>query len=304
MKHYWYTMALAGSLIIAGAVLLPPGSSVLPPAAEQTAASESGENGGADLEADAAPGKDAVPGTDAAAPGDAVASGSTVASGDAAAPGGTVTSGDAADHITPSEAPGAGAEPSQENASPTSFSGSLFIGDSRTVGLGEYGGLDGAEVFANTGMSCFNLLSAEETTSDGSKKTLEQLLAEKQFSTIYLMLGINEMGYPNDSIVKQYTKIVNLIKTAQPNAYLILEANLHVTQAKSDSNPTYGNDRINALNGEIFQIAAANGCGYLDINSLFDDAGGALNPQYSTDGAHVLGKYYRQWAQWLLEQKA
>ena len=37
--------------------------------------------------------------------------------------------------------------------SPDYFSGSLFIGDSRTVGLMEYGGMDKADFFATTGMS-------------------------------------------------------------------------------------------------------------------------------------------------------
>ena len=41
----------------------------------------------------------------------------------------------------------------------TDFSEALFIGDSRTVGLYEYGNLGRAEVFANSGMSVFNLLN-------------------------------------------------------------------------------------------------------------------------------------------------
>ncbi len=43
----------------------------------------------------------------------------------------------------------------------------LFIGDSRTVGLSEYGDLGNADVFADSGMSVFNLLDRKK------KKALE-----------------------------------------------------------------------------------------------------------------------------------
>ncbi|MFQ8823475.1 MAG: hypothetical protein ACLR8Q_01045 [[Ruminococcus] lactaris] len=55
----------------------------------------------------------------------------------------------------------------------------LFIGDSRTVGLSEYGDLGNADVFADSGMSVFNLLDSKPKKGAGSDKTLNQLLEEK-----------------------------------------------------------------------------------------------------------------------------
>ena len=37
------------------------------------------------------------------------------------------------------------------------------------------------------------------------------------------MLGLNELGYPYDSIVKQYGKLVEEIHNAQPSAKIFLE---------------------------------------------------------------------------------
>lgn len=181
------------------------------------------------------------------------------------------------------------------------FSGVLFIGDSRTVGLSEYGDLGNADVFANTGMSSFNLAAAEETV-DGEKMTLQTLLSTKQYDTILLMLGINELGYPENQVVRQYRSVVDEIRSLQPNAKLVLQANLHVTAKKAQSNPVYSNEKLNALNAQIQQIAADTGCAYLDENPLFDDAEGNLAAEYSADGAHILGKYYKEWTQWLAEQ--
>ncbi|WP_434694374.1 hypothetical protein [Hungatella sp. SB206] len=50
------------------------------------------------------------------------------------------------------------------------FSSVLFIGDSRTVGLSEYGDLGQADVFANSGMSVFNLFEARVSVKGGEKR--------------------------------------------------------------------------------------------------------------------------------------
>lgn len=182
---------------------------------------------------------------------------------------------------------------------PADFSGALFIGDSRTVGLSEYGDLGEAEVFANTGMSVFNLFASEASLKDGSKTTLEQVLAGNRYQTIYLMLGINELGYKNYEIVERYKTVVDKIKEMQPDAILVLEANLHVTEEKSAQSPIYNNQNINALNQEIEQIAKSRGCFYIDVNEIFDDDSGNLDAGFSSDGSHVYGKYYSVWGDWL-----
>lgn len=179
------------------------------------------------------------------------------------------------------------------------FTDVLFIGDSRTVGLSEYGDLRNAEVFANSGMSVFNLFDTKVRGKDGSKKSLEQVLAQKQFHTIYLMLGINELGYGSHQTVVQYQSVVDAIKLRQPDAAIVLEANLHVTQEKSAQSPIYNNENIDFLNNEIKKIAENNACYYIDVNEIFDDETGSLNASYSTDGSHILGKYYSVWVEWL-----
>ncbi|MFR2827982.1 MAG: GDSL-type esterase/lipase family protein [Enterocloster bolteae] len=179
------------------------------------------------------------------------------------------------------------------------FSDTLFIGDSRTVGLSEYGDLGKAVVFADSGMSVFNLLDAQVSLGNGHKQNLDQVLSSANFKTIYLMLGINELGYDNPSIVRRYREIVDWIGKKQPEATLVLEANLHVTGEKSARNGIYNNQRINALNHAIRNIAEDTGCPYIDVNPIFDDGNGNLSAAYSTDGAHILGKYYSVWVDWI-----
>ena len=179
------------------------------------------------------------------------------------------------------------------------FSSVLFIGDSRTVGLSEYGDLGQADVFANSGMSVFDLFEARVSVKGGENKTLEEVLASENYRTIYLMLGINELGYEDKAIVNQYRSVVERIRAEQPAAALVLEANLHVTGEKAAKSNIFNNQRIDALNKSIKTIAEDTGCRYIDVNSLFDDENGNLSVAYSTDGAHILGKYYSVWVEWI-----
>lgn len=59
------------------------------------------------------------------------------------------------DKVKPEDAPFTTADASY-------FNDALFIGDSRTMGLKEYGQMEGAEFFANTGMSVYNVKDKAE----------------------------------------------------------------------------------------------------------------------------------------------
>ena len=180
------------------------------------------------------------------------------------------------------------------------FQDALFIGDSRTMGLAEYADIGGAVVFANTGMNIYRLYSLKNAVHD-QEPYLEDILAEKQYRKIYLMLGINELGYDAEQTVKRYEEEVLKLSELQPEAKIVLEANLHVTKERSESDAIFNNENIDRINGNIRQIAEKHGFSYIDVNEIFDDETGALNPECTHDEVHVLGKYYQQWADWIRE---
>lgn len=181
------------------------------------------------------------------------------------------------------------------------FDDALFIGDSRTVGLHEYGNLGNAEVVADSGMNVYKIFEKEFVTVSGGKKQLETILQERQFGKVYLMLGINELGYDFDRTVSRYADLLAEIRKLQPEALIFLEANLHITGAKSEDSPIYTNENINRFNQAVEQMADGQSVFYLDVNELFDDEDGNLAEMYTVDHAHVLGKYYTDWVDWILE---
>lgn len=181
------------------------------------------------------------------------------------------------------------------------MSNALFIGDSRTVGLMEYSGLE-SDFFASVGMSVYNVEDEEVSVPNVGKVTLDQLLSNRGYDTIYLMLGINELGYDMDQTVNVYGKLVEDISKSQPNAKIMIQANLHVTQEKSQNHDYITNERIDEFNDKTAGLADGKNIFYLDANPEYDDENGAMSPEVTSDGAHLYAKYYEQWGTWIKEE--
>lgn len=242
-------------------------------------------------------------GTEGTVSGGGIVSGDETLSGNGTAPeDGTGESGDLSMDGEAGEI-GSG-EPSadreEEPAPELFFQDTLFIGDSRTMGLAEYADLNNAVVFANTGMNIYRLYTLKNAVR-GQETYLEDILAKKQYRKIYMMLGINELGYDEAQTVKRYEEEVLKLRESQPDAKIILEANLHVTAARSERDNIFNNAGIDRINESIRKIAEKYGFSYIDVNEIFDDEAGGLNPDYTHDEVHVLGKYYQQWADWIRE---
>ena len=185
-----------------------------------------------------------------------------------------------------------------------SMDDALFIGDSRTVGLCEYSEIPGADFFADVGMSVFNIYKKTVSVPTVGKLTLTQLLTNKKYGKIYIMLGINEIGYPFDSLIAKYKELLDFVSEKQPGAEIFIQANLHVTKARSDKDKVINNPAINKLNEKLKTFADGKHIYYLDANTLFDDANGNLSADKTGDSAHPYGKYYMLWGKWIINQTA
>ena len=185
-----------------------------------------------------------------------------------------------------------------------SMADALFIGDSRTVGLMEYAGIDGANYFCTVGMSVYNIHKKPVSVPNVGKVTLTELLNGKKYGKIYIMLGVNEVGYEFSSTVEKYRELIEFIKDKQSNAVIFIQANLHVSKSRSDSDKVVNNIAINGLNTELSKLADGKRIFYLDANILFDDEAGGLSADKSEDSTHLYAKYYKEWGEWIVRQTA
>lgn len=180
----------------------------------------------------------------------------------------------------------------------------LFIGDSRTVGIMEYAGINDADYFCAVGMSVYNVGKKTVSVPNVGKVTLTELLNRKKYDKIYIMLGINEVGYKLESTVKKYGELLDFIKIRQNDAVIFIQANLHVTKKLSDKDKVVNNIAIDRLNTEFSKFADGKTEFYLDANVLFDDKNGGLDSDKSEDSTHLYAKYYKEWGKWIIKQTA
>ncbi len=180
----------------------------------------------------------------------------------------------------------------------------LFIGDSRTVGLMDYAQIDGASFFASVGMNVYNIHSKPVSVPSIGKITLEDLLQSKRYGKIYIMLGINELGYNMNRTVEKYNELTRYIREKQPDAFIFIQANLCVTKSRSDTDKIINNTTISKLNTALAALADGETIFYLDANTIFNDGNGNLPLEKCIDSAHLYGKYYFEWGQWIMEQTA
>lgn len=181
------------------------------------------------------------------------------------------------------------------------FDDAVFIGDSRTVGLHDYGNMDNATFYATIGMNIYDLWEDEFCEVDGQKVTLETALTARQYGKIYFQIGINEMGRGTvDGFMEQYAATVQKFQELQPDAIIFVQGIMRVTGAKSNSDPIFNNAGINERNQRIAALADNRKIFYIDVNDVVCDENGDLQADLSFDKLHLYGSKYGVWHDFLL----
>lgn len=181
------------------------------------------------------------------------------------------------------------------------FRDACFIGDSRTVGISEYAGIENATFLCQTSLTIFDY-DKPKITYKGNKTSVQEVLSQEQFAKIYLMVGINECGTgTTESFFENYRTVVEDIRRLQPDALIFIEGNLLVTQSKSAESTTVTNANIIERNNAIAALANQKDIFYIDINESTLCENDALVPEYTWDQVHIKAQYYPLWKDFLLE---
>jgi lysophospholipase L1-like esterase len=181
------------------------------------------------------------------------------------------------------------------------FSDALFIGDSRTEGLRNYDGLPGATYYAVKGLMVSTVYTRQIIPENGVKKTVMQAQSEHAFGKIYVMLGVNELGWSSmQSFVTDYRKMVRNLKKDHPKAKIYLESLFPVSAKKSEESSVYKNEKIASYNQAIQKIAKQETAVYLDTAQAVSKDG-VLPEDASVDGVHLNAAYCAKWCDYLKE---
>lgn len=178
------------------------------------------------------------------------------------------------------------------------FDDALFIGDSRTVGLRDYTDLsEHADFLCETSLTIHKVFKQEFK----GKGMLEELLQANAYGKIYLMVGINELGTgTTEDFMAKYTEVVERLRELEPEAKIIIQANMHVAAGRDESDGIFNNANICARNNAIATLADNESIFYIDMNEAVCDADGCLSEEYTFDQIHLLGQYNELWKQFLM----
>ena len=182
------------------------------------------------------------------------------------------------------------------------FEDALFIGDSRCVGIAEYGTIDNAKFFVLEGMAIRNVWKKTIDVKNVGETTLQNLLETQSFGKIYVMLGINELGYPLEDTMVKYQALLDQLHTLEPEAIIYVCSNLHVTAKQSADSDKFNNDNLNAMNQRLQAMTDNEIFYYLEVNEKFNDEEGNLMAECTSDQIHLYAKYYAEWSQWFYEK--
>ena len=183
------------------------------------------------------------------------------------------------------------------------FEDAAFVGDSRTEGFMIYSGIGCGEKLTSNGLSIFKLAEKKALTIDGTKYTLLEALALKEYGKVYLSLGVNELGYHNDQgFYDAYCQAIDAIRACQPNAVIYIQGLIPLNEdviAATGGADYLTNEHLLVYNDLMKQAAQEKQVVFLDLNPVFTGPDGQLPAEASTDGVHLRKSYCEQWLEYL-----
>ena len=185
---------------------------------------------------------------------------------------------------------------------PVTFDSSVaFIGDSRTQGLIMYNGLKNVQDYSYIGLMVDTAITKKFVqTSNGEKITLLQDMKNKDVKTVYIMLGVNELGWSYPEVFKvKYKELIEEIRKVKPNCKIYIQSIIPMTKSKSDSDKIFNNENVAKFNKLIQEVANEENVTYLDVKSALIDSQGYLPEDASTDGIHLDPNYCKKWLNYL-----
>lgn len=186
----------------------------------------------------------------------------------------------------------------------THFDTAVFLGDSRTEGLQLFGGIRNGDYYWARGMTVFRADDSNYAVFeiDGRMYTMIGALRQKEYQSVYIMIGVNELGYPASSYEKGMRTLVDLVLEAQPDAVIYLQILPPVNEEVAQKNglASYiNNTNIEAFNSAIVRIAAEKKVVLLDTAEVYRDENGILPADMASDGCHFNYGDYAPWADYL-----
>lgn len=190
------------------------------------------------------------------------------------------------------------------------FSDAVFLGDSRSDGLRLYSGIRGADFLAYKSLMVFQVTGTGGVpqkvipmNGNGERATVFDALERRQYGKVYIMFGVNELGYKDDPAFHDaYGLMIDGVRQRQPDAVIYIQSLVPVNPAKAHkTNPAawLNNEKIAAYNDILREVAEEKHVVYVDVQEALIDETGDLPAEGTTDGIHFTKSWYQKWYEYL-----
>lgn len=167
------------------------------------------------------------------------------------------------------------------------FDDAAFIGNSLVDGFRMFSGVKNCDYYAATSKTIFDI----GDYLDG--------MAGRKYGKIYLLLGINEIGYSMDTLMDAYGEVLDRLMADHPEAAIYAMGLSPVSAAKDASSSVFTMDNIRTFNERLLLLAEEKGCCYIDLCDALGGEDGFLPAKATTDGIHFTASQYKVWLEYL-----
>ncbi len=135
---------------------------------------------------------------------------------------------------------------------------------------------------------------------NGKKLSVSDALSITQFDKVYIMLGINELGWAYSEIfINKYNEIIDYVKSLNKDAQIYVQSIIPVSKEKSINDKIYNNKNIEIYNELIKQMCYDKEVYYVNVLEELVDDEGNLPIDASVDGIHLKREYCQKWYDYL-----
>ena len=177
------------------------------------------------------------------------------------------------------------------------FAGSTMIGNSFVEGMNLWSDIDTLKYVCADGVNLDNMIG-----------NYLYYVTVQNYDSIYLCLGLNEIGWGADTFIRKYEKVIDYIrsdgtsKTRNATIYIVslfpVEEIMETVPGESGS--TISRSTILEFNERLKTMCEEKGCWYLDVfSALANDKGYLPEAVAADDHVHFEKTGYRIWSDYL-----
>ncbi len=177
--------------------------------------------------------------------------------------------------------------PLKEDAGRGYLNRCVFLGDSRTVAMVNYGLINDDAALAQIGISHPSFKKNNFVNNEGKQYTLKSYLQAHQSPVIYIALGVNGINDPSEEHYKStFIDLIDTVMEQAPNSNIVI-----MSIGPVNDNGTYKKSVQNAwivkYNEFLRDLAKEKNIFYLDISEILTGSDGQVKHEYDGgDGLH------------------